>query len=155
MPFSFLWFYSSGRCSVAMTTDPSTTIRKMSFNWTECRGWLCYDAIWKLTVLIFTDEKSSIFYILQSHWFLLEKKKSGLLEKRILCLNTLSISTFLAPNIVSTQQHQLWRHKGDRVQTSHLMICLWSEKLCQLLRQIMADQAQPVICSHHWRIYIC
>ena len=56
---------------------------------------------------VFTDERNRIFYISEEgHGFLLEEKKIYL-ENRILCLDTLNISTFLTPSVIFTQQHPL------------------------------------------------
>ena len=56
---------------------------------------------------VFTDERNRIFYISEEgHGFLLEEKKIYL-ENRILCLDTLNISTFLTPSVIFKQQHPL------------------------------------------------
>jgi hypothetical protein len=44
---------------VTKKTDHPIKIRKMSFNWHECRSWLYYYTIWKLITYVYRLKKTA------------------------------------------------------------------------------------------------
>lgn len=101
MPFSFLWFFSSEDAQCCKKIDHLKTIREMSFNWHECRGWLGYKAVFSY---IYTDQTNSIAHILQEDLRILQEKKIWMISrKKILCWNTVSTLFFLTMSIIPTQ----------------------------------------------------